>query len=52
MQRLIFDAEHESFRESARRFYQREVAPHGERCASRAAWTVTCFARPASRVTC
>ncbi|QQX87865.1 acyl-CoA dehydrogenase family protein [Cupriavidus necator] len=31
MQRLIFEAEHDAFRESARRFYQREVGPHGER---------------------
>ncbi|CAG4918855.1 acyl-CoA dehydrogenase family protein [Paraburkholderia gardini] len=30
MERLIFEAEHEIFRESARRFYQREVGPHGE----------------------
>ena len=31
MERLIFEAEHEIFRESARRFFQREVSPHGER---------------------
>ncbi len=31
MQRLIFDAGHDDFRASARRFFQREVAPHGER---------------------
>ena len=31
MERLIFEAEHEIFRESARRFFQREVNPHGER---------------------
>ncbi|MGA0027903.1 MAG: acyl-CoA dehydrogenase family protein, partial [Steroidobacteraceae bacterium] len=31
MRRLIFEAEHETFRASARRFFQTEVAPHGER---------------------
>lgn len=31
MERLIFEPEHESFRESARRFFQREIAPHSER---------------------
>jgi alkylation response protein AidB-like acyl-CoA dehydrogenase len=31
MQRLIFEPEHEQFRESVRRFMQAEVAPHGER---------------------
>lgn len=31
MQRLIFDPEHEQFRDSARRFFQREIAPHAER---------------------
>jgi alkylation response protein AidB-like acyl-CoA dehydrogenase len=31
MRRLIFDTEHEQFRDSVRRFFQKEVAPHGER---------------------
>ncbi len=31
MRRLIFQPEHDQFRESARRFFQKEVAPHGER---------------------
>ena len=31
MRRLIFDAEHEQFRDSVRKFMQKEVAPHGER---------------------
>lgn len=31
MRRLIFESEHEMFRESARRFFQNEVAPHAER---------------------
>jgi len=31
MRRLIFDDEHEMFRDSARRFFQSEVAPHAER---------------------
>lgn len=31
MRRLIFEPEHEQFRDSARRFFQQEVAPHGER---------------------
>lgn len=31
MRRTIFEPEHEQFRESARRFYQKEIAPHGER---------------------
>lgn len=31
MRRLIFEPEHDQFRESARRFFQEEVAPHGER---------------------
>lgn len=31
MRRLIFEPEHEIFRESARRFFQKEVAPHAER---------------------
>jgi len=31
MRRLIFEPEHEQFRDSARRFFQEEVAPHGER---------------------
>jgi len=30
MRRLIFEAEHEIFRESARRFFQQEIAPHAE----------------------
>lgn len=30
MRRLIFEPEHDQFRESARRFFQEEVAPHGE----------------------
>ena len=31
MQRLIFDSEHEQFRDSVTRFMQNEVAPHSER---------------------
>lgn len=31
MRRLIFEAEHEQFREQVRRFFQREIAPHAER---------------------
>jgi acyl-CoA dehydrogenase len=31
MRRLIFDTEHELFRESARRFFEKEIAPHAER---------------------
>jgi alkylation response protein AidB-like acyl-CoA dehydrogenase len=31
MRRTIFEAEHETFRESARRFFQAEIAPHSER---------------------
>jgi alkylation response protein AidB-like acyl-CoA dehydrogenase len=31
MHRLIFDAEHEEFRSSVRRFFQKEIAPHGAR---------------------
>jgi acyl-CoA dehydrogenase len=31
MQRNIFEGEHEQFRESARRFFQAEIGPHGER---------------------
>ena len=31
MERLIFDSDHEQFRDNVRRFMQREVAPHGER---------------------
>jgi alkylation response protein AidB-like acyl-CoA dehydrogenase len=31
MQRLIFEPEHEAFRESATRFFKAEVAPHAER---------------------
>jgi alkylation response protein AidB-like acyl-CoA dehydrogenase len=31
MQRLIFDAEHDQFRESARRFFINEIAPDAER---------------------
>jgi len=31
MQRSIFDVEHDQFRESARRFFQTEIGPHGER---------------------
>ncbi|MDH3401879.1 MAG: acyl-CoA dehydrogenase family protein, partial [Chromatiales bacterium] len=31
MERLIFDEEHEMFRESVRRFMQKEIGPHGER---------------------
>lgn len=31
MRRLIFEPEHDQFRDSARRFFQAEVAPHGER---------------------
>ncbi len=31
MQRLIFETEHEQFRDSVRRFFQREIAPHAKR---------------------
>jgi len=31
MRRLIFEAEHDTFRDSARRFFQAEVGPHSER---------------------
>jgi len=31
MHRTIFESEHEQFRESARRFFQKEVGPQGER---------------------
>ncbi len=31
MRRLIFDPEHEEFRASVRRFFQKEIAPHGAR---------------------
>ena len=31
MRRTIFEPEHEQFRESARRFFQKEIGPHGER---------------------
>ncbi|MBM0103854.1 acyl-CoA dehydrogenase family protein [Steroidobacter sp. S1-65] len=31
MRRTIFDPEHEQFREAARRFFQKEIGPHGER---------------------
>jgi alkylation response protein AidB-like acyl-CoA dehydrogenase len=31
MRRLIFESVHDQFRDSARRFFQKEVAPHGER---------------------
>lgn len=30
MRRMIFEPEHEIFRESARRFFQQEIAPHAE----------------------
>jgi acyl-CoA dehydrogenase len=31
MRRLIFGPEHDQFRENVRKFFEREVAPHGER---------------------
>ncbi len=31
MQRTIFEPEHDQFRETARRFFQSEIGPHGER---------------------
>lgn len=31
MRRLIFDAEHEAFRETVRRFFRNEIGPHAER---------------------
>jgi acyl-CoA dehydrogenase len=31
MRRTIFEPEHEAFRDAARRFFQAEIAPHGER---------------------
>lgn len=31
MNRTIFDSEHDQFRENARRFFQTEIGPHGER---------------------
>jgi acyl-CoA dehydrogenase len=31
MRRTIFEAEHDAFREAARRFFRNEIAPHGER---------------------
>src|ERR1700752_1851828 len=31
MQRNLFEPEHEQFRDSARRFFQNEIGPHGER---------------------
>jgi alkylation response protein AidB-like acyl-CoA dehydrogenase len=40
MQRLIFEPEHEQFREQVRRFFQREIGPHGE------AWRAQGFVDP------
>ncbi|MBL8269129.1 acyl-CoA dehydrogenase family protein [Steroidobacter sp.] len=37
MRRTIFEPEHEQFRESARRFFQKEIGPHGERWREQAA---------------
>ncbi|HRK63594.1 MAG TPA: acyl-CoA dehydrogenase family protein, partial [Terricaulis sp.] len=31
MRRLIFEPEHELFRDEVRKFFQREIAPHAER---------------------
>ena len=31
MRRTIFEPEHDAFRDSARRFFQKEIAPHAER---------------------
>jgi len=31
MRRTIFEPEHETFRDNARRFFQQEIGPHGER---------------------
>ena len=31
MKRTIFEPEHDLFRASARRFFQNEIGPHGER---------------------
>jgi acyl-CoA dehydrogenase len=31
MQRLIFDSDHEFFRDQVRKFFQKEIAPHGEK---------------------
>ena len=31
MRRTIFEPEHETFRDHARRFFQQEIGPHGER---------------------
>ena len=31
MQRLIFDADHDMFRDQVRRFFQKEIAPHAEK---------------------
>jgi alkylation response protein AidB-like acyl-CoA dehydrogenase len=31
MKRMIFDSEHETFRDSARRFFQTEIGPHAQR---------------------
>ena len=31
MLRTIFEPEHDQFRETARRFFQAEIGPHGER---------------------
>ena len=44
MERLIFEPEHEQFRDNVRRFFQREIAPHAERwraqgCVDRDAYT-------------
>lgn len=31
MERLIFESEHEQFRDTVRRFFQKEIGPHGEK---------------------
>lgn len=46
MHRLIFDAEHEAFRDSVRRFFQKEIAPYAQKwreqgCVDRWAFTKT-----------
>jgi acyl-CoA dehydrogenase len=51
MKRTIFEPEHDLFRESARRFFQNEIGPHGERWREQGS-TARPSRKQARRVTC
>jgi alkylation response protein AidB-like acyl-CoA dehydrogenase len=52
MERHLFEPEHQMFRDSVRRFFQKEVEPHRDRWHAAGQVDREIFARVASRACC